>query len=77
MHLLEISESCTSCKTCIDACFVNAIGWNEKADKPILTYPEDCQICLYCERCCPEEALQIVPDWKSMYRIKTLSMSRR
>ena len=77
MHALTISESCTGCKRCVDVCFVNAIAWDEENEKPVLAYPEDCQICVYCEKLCPAKALQIIPDWKSKYNPKTLSTDRR
>ncbi len=77
MHTIEISDDCTGCKLCVDVCFVNAIGWDEKKGVPFLAYPQDCQICVYCEKLCPAEALVIVPDWKSKYNPKTLSTDRR
>lgn len=77
MHTLEITESCTGCKRCVEVCFVNVIAWDEKQEKPILAYPEDCQICVYCEKRCPEKALTVIPDWKSKYNPKTLSTDRR
>ena len=63
-HRLNVdADACTACLTCVDVCFVNAIGWDEAADAPILAYPADCQVCCVCERACPESALEVVPDW--------------
>ena len=63
-HRLTVdADACTACLTCVDACFVNAIGWDEAAGLPTLAYPEDCQVCCVCERACAESALTIVPDW--------------
>lgn len=64
MHVLKLDTTrCTSCQTCVDVCFVNAIGWDEEEGSPLLAYPEDCQVCCVCERACPEGAIEIVPDW--------------
>ena len=63
-HRLTVDDdACTACRTCVDACFVNAIGWDDGADRPVLAYPADCQVCCVCERACPDAALEIVPDW--------------
>lgn len=63
-HSLTVdADACTACRTCVDACFVNAIGWHEAAGLPVLAYPDDCQVCCVCERACPEAALLVVPDW--------------
>jgi NAD-dependent dihydropyrimidine dehydrogenase PreA subunit len=68
MHRLEIDpDKCTGCRTCVDACNVNAIGWDDSADRPTLSYPEVCQVCSVCEQACPEGALVVVPDWASRY----------
>ena len=77
MHILKVKESCNGCKICQDVCFVNSIGWDEENDKPVFTHPEDCQICAYCEKLCPEEAMEIIPDWSSRYNPKILSTDRR
>ncbi len=63
-HRLVVDDgACTACRTCVDVCFVNAIGWDEAADRPVLAYAADCQVCCVCERACPAAALEIVPDW--------------
>jgi NAD-dependent dihydropyrimidine dehydrogenase PreA subunit len=68
MHRLEIDpDKCTGCRTCVDACNVNAIGWDEAAGRSVMAYPEDCQVCSVCEQACPEGALVMVPDWASRY----------
>ena len=64
-RLLVDGDACTACRTCVDACFVNAIGWDDEATRPVLAYPADCQVCCVCERACPDAALTIVPDWAS------------
>ncbi len=57
------ADGCTACHTCVDVCFVNAIGWDDELDTPVLAYPDDCQVCCICEVACPASALEIVPDW--------------
>jgi NAD-dependent dihydropyrimidine dehydrogenase PreA subunit len=32
---------------------------NEKA---VIKYPEECMVCLFCERDCPEEAIYVSPE---------------
>jgi NAD-dependent dihydropyrimidine dehydrogenase PreA subunit len=77
MHTLIVdSVQCNGCKKCLDVCFVNAIGWDEIRKRPVLAYPEDCQICACCERACKQEALEIIPDWASRYCPKYLSTAR-
>lgn len=77
MHTIAVTEACTGCRQCVDVCFVNAIGWDEKEERPVLAYPQDCQICVYCEKLCPANALAIVPDWQSKYNPRILSTDRR
>ncbi|MCF8094944.1 MAG: 4Fe-4S binding protein [Desulfobacteraceae bacterium] len=78
MHFLKVeSDSCTGCQTCLDVCFVNAISFDENEEIPFLAYPEDCQICAVCEAVCPENALEIIPDWESRYYPEILSTGRR
>jgi NAD-dependent dihydropyrimidine dehydrogenase PreA subunit len=73
-HRLVVDrDACTACRTCVDVCFVNAIGWGEEAGVPVLAYPGDCQVCCVCERACPEAALEILPDWASRRRLPYLS----
>jgi MinD superfamily P-loop ATPase len=68
MHRLDVDlDKCSGCRTCLDVCNVNAIGWDEDDGKPTLAYPEDCQVCSVCEHACPEGALEIVPDWAGRY----------
>ena len=68
MHRLDMDAGeCTGCRTCLDACNVNAIGWDDSVDRPTLAYPEDCQVCSVCEQACPEGALVMVPDWAGRY----------
>jgi ferredoxin len=77
-HQLVVDGSaCTGCRTCVDVCFVNAIGWDDGRDQPALAYPDDCQVCCVCERACPESALEIVPDWAGRRPRPYLSVTAR
>jgi NAD-dependent dihydropyrimidine dehydrogenase PreA subunit len=54
-------DECTSCKICVNACFVDVIRWDDKEDRPIVAYPEDCAWCLWCEESCPVHCIEVVP----------------
>ena len=74
MHSVTIdSDLCIGCRECVDACFVDVIRWDETNEIPVCAYPEDCQVCFVCERVCPVQALEMIPDWKSKYNPKAIS----
>ena len=54
-------DMCNGCKTCVDACFVDVIRWDDKAERPIAAYPEDCVWCLACEEACPVQCIEVIP----------------
>jgi NADPH-dependent glutamate synthase beta subunit-like oxidoreductase len=33
--------------------------------RAVITYPDDCQLCLFCERDCPQKAIYVSPDKKA------------
>ena len=55
-------DTCKGCKSCMNACFVDVIRWDEDDAKPIVAYPEDCVWCLACEQACPEQCIEVVPN---------------
>ncbi len=55
-------DMCNSCKTCVDACFVDVIRWDAKEERPVVAYPEDCVWCLACEMACPVQCIEVKPD---------------
>ena len=60
---IEIDKDmCNSCKTCVDACFVDVYRWDAKEERPIVAYPEDCVGCLACEVACPAQCIEVVPN---------------
>lgn len=61
---IEINEdACKGCKQCIEACFMDVLRWDDKLEKPVVAYPEDCKLCLFCEDACPVEAVEVIPPW--------------
>ncbi len=55
-------NQCTSCKSCMNACFVDVIRWNEESENPVVAYPEDCVWCLACEVACPAQCIEVIPN---------------
>ena len=58
-------ELCTGCKTCVKACFIDVIKWDDEAKRPVIAYPEECVQCMYCEINCPEHCIKVHPDYAS------------
>jgi NAD-dependent dihydropyrimidine dehydrogenase PreA subunit len=54
-------DLCNRCKTCVDACFMDVIRWDDKEEQPIVAYPEDCVLCLGCEEACPAQCIDVSP----------------
>jgi NAD-dependent dihydropyrimidine dehydrogenase PreA subunit len=64
MNVIQIDrDRCSGCQTCYDACFVDVYRWDAAADQPVIAYPEDCVECNKCELECPEECIQVIPDY--------------
>jgi NAD-dependent dihydropyrimidine dehydrogenase PreA subunit len=64
MNAIKIDrDRCTGCQTCYDACFVDVFRWDKENDQPLVAYPEDCVECNLCQLNCPEECIEIVPDY--------------
>ena len=55
-------ELCTGCGLCIEAWGVDVIRMDEAAKKAVIKYPEDCMVCDYCARDCPEDAITMTPE---------------
>lgn len=56
-------ETCSGCKTCVKACFVNVLRWDQTQKKPVVAYPEDCMHCNFCELYCPKNCITVTPDF--------------
>jgi NAD-dependent dihydropyrimidine dehydrogenase PreA subunit len=67
---------CNGCKTCVDACYVDIIHWDNLKNFPVANHPEDCQICRVCEKNCPVNAITIIPNWSSKYFPRVLAESQ-
>jgi NAD-dependent dihydropyrimidine dehydrogenase PreA subunit len=62
MHRITIDcDECNSCKTCVDACFLDVLRWDEEEETPIVAYPADCVGCNVCELACREQCIEVVP----------------
>ena len=67
------ADKCVRCKTCVDACFLSCIVWDEAGNCPVLKYGDDCQVCGVCETICPTGALYISPDWPAKHKPRLLA----
>ncbi len=54
-------DMCNACKMCVDACFVDVFRWDDKEERPIAAYKEDCVWCFACEMACPVQCIKVVP----------------
>ena len=60
---IEINtEECTGCETCVEACFVDVLRWDDSEEKPIVAYEQDCVWCFTCEINCPVQCIDVKPD---------------
>ena len=55
-------DSCSACKICVQACFVDVIRWDVEEKRPIVAYMEDCVACNACEIACPEQCIEVTPE---------------
>ena len=58
-------ELCNGCEMCVNNCTMDVIRMDEKSEKAIIKYPEECICCAYCELDCPEEAIYVSPERSS------------
>jgi Fe-S-cluster-containing dehydrogenase component len=50
-------DLCISCKTCVKACAISALQWDEEEKQPL-----PCIHCGQCVRYCPNDVLALVED---------------
>ena len=55
-------ELCTGCETCVDSCPMDVIRMDDTNNIAVIKYPEECMLCLFCERDCPEGAIYVSPE---------------
>lgn len=62
-HRVAIKEInaaiCDGCGTCVDACMMDVIYFDEEKKKAYIKYQDDCQACFLCVRDCPAGAVTI------------------
>lgn len=54
-------ELCNGCAICVLSCPMDVIRMDEKDEKAVIRYPEDCMLCNLCKKYCPEGAITISP----------------
>ena len=55
-------DMCNGCKTCVDSCWVDVLRWDDKEERPIVAYLEDCVWCFACELACPVKCIEVMPE---------------
>lgn len=57
-------RKCTGCGICDDICPGDIIHMDEKTNKAVVLYPEECWYCASCRADCPEDAISFTfpPD---------------
>ena len=54
-------ELCNGCGLCAESCPMDVIRMDEKGEKAVIRYPDDCMLCLYCEKVCSQNAIYVSP----------------
>lgn len=52
-------NACIGCKLCVNICPMDVFRFDEKQNKSIIAYPENCQACGMCFYVCLGDSLQI------------------
>ncbi|MBS3918160.1 MAG: ferredoxin family protein [Deltaproteobacteria bacterium] len=52
-------EECSGCKTCYDICPLDVFEYDEKEERVIPAYPEDCWYCGSCVLDCPKSCIDL------------------
>jgi NAD-dependent dihydropyrimidine dehydrogenase PreA subunit len=45
---------------------MDVIRMDEKGEKAVIKYPDDCMVCCYCERECPNGAIYVSPELREL-----------
>jgi len=54
-------EKCTGCGICVELCPLDTLRMDEKGEKAVIKYPDDCMTCYTCELSCPVGAVYVHP----------------
>ena len=54
-------DKCTGCGICVDVCPLDVLRMDERGEKAIICYPDDCHTCFQCEMNCPPHAIYVHP----------------
>ena len=52
-------DTCTGCGECVKSCPMDVIRMDEKKEKAVIEYPEECMLCEFCVLDCPVEAISV------------------
>ncbi len=67
--IIKIDETkCTGCGICVDTCPLDTLRMDEKGEKAVIKYPDDCMTCFTCELICPAGAVEVHPFKEVMPR---------
>ena len=58
IELIDL-ELCNGCGICVNSCPTDVIRMDKEIKKAVITYPDDCQMCEWCAKDCPEEAITV------------------
>jgi len=56
------TDLCIGCGTCVESCPADVFRLDEASGKAVIRYPENCQLCRFCEIDCPEKAIYVSPE---------------
>jgi NAD-dependent dihydropyrimidine dehydrogenase PreA subunit len=54
---------CNGCGQCVNTCWADVFRMDEKTQKAVIRYPENCRTCYYdlCQYDCPQHAIYVSP----------------
>ena len=56
------TDLCIGCGTCVESCPADIFRLDEVSGKAVIRYPENCQLCRFCELDCPVDAIYVSPE---------------